>query len=81
MREKHGDLKLILDIDNPTRHQTKKALDHYFKHDSGLHLPNSSQYHGYCAGGCKRPLYNLKTERYFGEVFCSDCVARMKAGG
>jgi len=73
--------RVILDIDNPTRRQAKRALDHYFHRESGLILPNSSQYQGYCAGGCRRELYNLKTEVYFGQTFCADCAARMKAGG
>lgn len=71
---------IILDIDNPTRAQTHKALGHYYHQNSKLFLPESSQFAGYCAGGCKRELYNLKTEIYFGDVFCADCVARMKGG-
>lgn len=81
VRAKNAEFKKILDIDNPTRRQIKRALDNYFKHESGLILPNSSQYQGICAGGCSRPLYNLKTEIYFGQTFCVDCVERMKAGG
>lgn len=73
--------RVLLDIDNPTRKQIKKTLDHFFHQESGLILPNSSQYHGFCAGGCRRELYKLKTEEYFGQIFCSDCVERMKNGG
>lgn len=77
---KRPEQRIILDIDNPTRAQTKKAMDHFFRKESGLFLPESSQYHGWCAGGCRRELYNLKTEVYFGQVFCVDCVNKMKAG-
>lgn len=77
MNKKHLYGRTILAVDNPTRRQTHKAMTGYFQHQSSLILPSS--YQGTCEG-CGREKYNLKTEIYMGQEFCSDCVGKWKKG-
>jgi len=67
----------ILKKDLSSRQEIKRAADHYFRHRTGLILPN--QYQKTC-GGCGRETYNLKTEIYMNEEFCKDCVDKWKHG-
>lgn len=64
--------KVLLDIDNPTRQQIKKALDkdkaERAKMHRGLYLPNYQTPCPGCGEEKPRPVV------YFGEKFCKDCV-------
>ena len=64
--------RYLLKHDALTNRETKRVLDRYFHHESGLTLLKDG-HEGTC-GGCGRELYRLKTERYYGEFFCQDCV-------
>ncbi len=71
--------KLILDIDSPTRSQTKAALDQYFKQrPSGLITP---AYVDKKCEGCGDYLKPGFSETYYGQQFCVGCVSKWKAGG
>lgn len=73
--------RTILDIDSPTRNQIRKALTDNRLHGS-LFLPADLQHNltNYCRCGCGKPLSEVKTANYFGEVFCAEAVEKWSQG-
>lgn len=59
-------------IDQPTRQQTKKTMDHYFQ-QGPIYLPNHYKIE-LCQGCGFRNLNEVKTETYMGQKFCKSCV-------
>lgn len=70
--------KILSTIENPTREQIKQAWEKHKsenkKYHKGLYLPSLQK----PCGGCGKEEF--KPELYFGEVFCSQCVEKWKAG-
>lgn len=70
-------MKKILNIDSPTRIQTKKALDNYWQEKNNLVLP---QHLAETCQGCGRIMAGKKRVTYFEQEFCHECVEKWKSG-
>lgn len=76
--------RTLLGIDSPTHNQLKKAIQHHI-YNGTLFLPENfeqqrQQERLRKCGGCARDLEYLTKKEYYGEIFCSDCVDKWKAG-
>lgn len=73
--------KIILDIENPTRNQIKKAFNIHRQNQrlaSSLISPTGHPIKP--CGGCGKHYDNTKSAIYYGEQFCSDCVEKWLHG-
>lgn len=73
--------RYISKIDSPTRAQTKKVLDQYrYEKHNGVLLPKYVKESLQNCQGCGHNMAFKKSEIYFDQRFCSECVEKWKAG-